>query len=164
MQSQQQATLPIITAVLAFLNAKAYFSTVDLQQRRNARKQQLLQAVSLINLIEKRDDLIQLFQSLQFFLQHQKGDYLQTIKYLEHLCEEGGEDLLKLILIEAYLGVKMHSQSSSLMLDLPQLKQKIEQSGMRVENKYSGLLEEANKMLELSKETPIKEQTEALIA
>ena len=50
------------------------------------------------------------------------------------------------------------------MLDLPQLKQKIEQSGMRVENKYSGLLEEANKMLELSKETPIKEQTEALIA
>ena len=75
MQSQQQTTLPIITAVLAYLNARAYFSgTTDhlnsLQDLDSAtrppqdRKVLLLQAISLINLIEKRDDLIQLFQSL----------------------------------------------------------------------------------------------------
>ena len=54
-----------------------------------------------------------MFQSLQVFLQHQKGDYLQTIKYLEHLCEEGvSDDLIKLLLIEAYLGVKVHDFTS----------------------------------------------------
>ena len=100
--------------MLAFLNARAYFSTPDLQQRRSDRKSQLLQAISLINLIDKRDDLIQMFQSLQVFLQHQKGDYLQTIKYLEHLCEGEGasDDLIKLLLIEAYLGVKVHDFTS----------------------------------------------------
>ena len=45
-------------------------------------------------------------------MQHQKGDYLQTIKYLEHLQEgrqgEDNADLLKLMLIEAYLGVTIH--------------------------------------------------------
>ena len=65
--------------MLAYLNARAYFSgTADhlssLQESDSAarppqdRKVLLLQAISLINLIEKRDDLIQLFQSLQVFL------------------------------------------------------------------------------------------------
>jgi len=45
-------TLPIITAVLAFLNAKAYFSCPDLTKRRADKKSQLLEAISLVSLIE----------------------------------------------------------------------------------------------------------------
>ena len=52
--------LPIVTATLAFLNAKAYFTSQGTlnSQRRYVKKTQLLEAISLINIIEKRDDLI----------------------------------------------------------------------------------------------------------
>ena len=55
------ATLPIVTAVLAFLNAKAYFSQrggASLSDKRIEKKTQLLEAISLIGLIDQRDDLI----------------------------------------------------------------------------------------------------------
>jgi len=56
--------LPIVTAVLAFLNARAYFSCQDLGKRRSEKKQQLLEAISLVGLISERDDLVQMFQGL----------------------------------------------------------------------------------------------------
>lgn len=111
MKTEKPATLPIILAVMAFLNARAFFGCEDLAKRRTERKVQLLEAISLINLIEERDDLVQLFQQLQVFLLHQKGDYLQTIKFLEHLCEDRSNDTLKLLLAESYLGVRLQGSS-----------------------------------------------------
>lgn len=114
--NQSAVTLPIVTAVLAFLNAKAYFGCRDLAQRRAEKKQQLLEAISLVSLIGQRDDLVQMFQSLHVFLQHQKGDYLQTIKYLEQLIEDSqGDALLRLMLIESYMGVKVHPTQAALL-------------------------------------------------
>ncbi len=54
-----------------------------------------------------------MFQSMHVFLQHQKGDYLQTIKFLEHLCDSTKNDgLLKLLLVESYLGVKIYNKDN----------------------------------------------------
>jgi hypothetical protein len=73
----------------------------------------LLEAISLIKLIA-RDDLMVMFQELLVFLQHQKGDYLATVKYLEKIVSggEAGSNLMQLMLFEAYLGLKTNGYAS----------------------------------------------------
>lgn len=104
-----------------------------------------------------------MFQQLQVFLQHQKGDYLQTVKYLEHMCQAGeseGKDLLKLLLIEAYLGIKLHD-AGSLQSKMDQVCTELG-SGAHIE-----VLVQAKSLIELSDSAnvdEIKQRTEQLIA
>ena len=100
-----------------------------------------------------------MFQSLQVFLQHQRGDYLQTIKYLEHLCsdDQDGCDLLKLLLIEAYFGTTIHDFNSLMM--------KFEETSTTVEGaKFGPLLEKSVSMLSMpSNDSSAKGHAEALM-
>ena len=112
-----EPTHPLVLSILAFLNTRDYFTQdVELSSTGKAaadRQNQLLEAISLIKLIA-RDDLMVMFQELLVFLQHQKGDYLATVKYLERIVNSGeaGGDLMQLMLFEAYLGLKTNGYAS----------------------------------------------------
>ena len=161
-RSMQQSSLklepthPLVTSILAYLNSRDYFSSqISLSGQTTTRavsdkRNQLLEAISLIKLIA-RDDLMSMFQELLVFLSHQKGDYLSTVKYLEKLVQanDGGE-LIQLMLFEAYLGVKVQGYDN--------IKQMIDQAGLNA-------TEQAQKVLNIESisDEDVKAETERLI-
>jgi hypothetical protein len=72
-------------ATLAFLNAKSCF--LDKNLSLNERRTHLLESLSLVNQISS-DDLSSMFADLKCFLLHEKGNYLESIKFLTHAAAQ----------------------------------------------------------------------------
>ena len=91
------------------------------------------------------------------FLQHQKGDYLQTIKYLEQLCDQDdGDDLLRLMLLESYLGVQVH--------DFKAVNAVFDENAAKISKTYQPIIKITKQLLDIStRSDALKTRTEELI-
>ena len=96
---------------------------------------------------------------LKVFLLQQKGDYLQTVKCLEHLTslEGNSDDLLKLLLVESYLGIPNINSLASL-----QASYEARTSG--ADGRYRALIEQAKSFLDLKSDSDVRVRVSELAA
>ena len=90
---------------------------------------------------------------------------MQTIKYLEHLCDESQSDgLLRLLLIESYLGVSVIHPTKSAMLQY--FSQTVSHESLSHDSKYQNTIEKARLILNMTGEDldALQTRSEDLIA
>lgn len=85
-------------STLAYLNVMCYLEF--------GRKEQLLEAISLIKMIQ-REDMTTLLSELLIYLKHFNEDYIPTINYLQK--NQSPEN--NLLLLKAYFGANVASLS-----------------------------------------------------